>query len=347
MKSVSYRMDAMYITLTPEEKDFRTAFNERGYELRDPHEGEAVRVQRGYRPENALMLDIQIGEREDEIFTLTVQTRLEKDGNETGFIAMSGEQLDYIPYEDIVRTYKDWVKCTRADVAADITYTSKEELDKAHINMCKKVGFNPKRGNFTQNPKNSIAGGRRNSKKPIRTASLIASNGLTLYVGGRQSKFMVRAYDKSAEVLAKTEEVIPPTLRIELEVKQEIANGIVKELINSVESGHSQAPTFWHTLSDDHIAFKKRVNTETLAEVMGMDKAEIIELDYSKIEGVSLEFEKWVRGQVSPKFNRLYGHMNLEEKIRSISKMGLLSPLEIEIILTALIQAEMMESIAE
>lgn len=336
-------MDAMYMTLVPNCEDFRTAFNSRGYELRDPYDGEAVRVQRGYKPENALMLDIQIGEKEDDVFTLTVQTRPEKEGKESGFIAISGEQLDYVPYEDIIRTYGDWVKGTRADIAADITYATKEDLDKAHIKLCKKVGFDPKRGNFTQNPDNDIVGGRRNPKKPLRTASLIASNGLTLYIGGRQSKFMVRAYDKSAEVLAKTGEVIEPTLRVEIEAKQELANSVVREIINNVDLGHDLAPTLWHTLSDDHITFKKKDKKETLAEVMKIDKAKVIELDYSKIEGRDLEYEHWVRTQVSPKFNKLYGHLGLEEKIKSISKMGFLSILEIETILTALIQAELIE----
>lgn len=340
-------MDAMYMTLVPDCEDFRTAFNSRGYELRDPNEGEVPRTQRGYKPENALMLDIQIGEKEDDVFTLTVQIRPEKEGKESGFIAISGEQLDYVPYEDIIRTYGDWVKGTRADIAADITYSSQKEMEDAQIWLCKKVGFDPKRGNFTQNPKNDIAGGRRNPKKPLRTASLIASNGLTLYIGGRQSKFMVRAYDKSAEVLAKTGEVIEPTLRVEIEAKQELANSVVREIINNVDSGHDLAPTFWHTLADDHIAFMKRVKKETLAEVMEMDKAEIINLDYSKIEGRSLEYEQWVRSQVSPKFERLYGHLDLDKKIKGLSRMGFLSPSEIEIILTALIQAEMVESIAE
>lgn len=309
MKTVSHRMDAMYITLTPNCADFREAFNARGYELRDQHDHESVRYQRGYKRSDALMLDIPIGDEGDEIITLTVQTRPEENGTVSGFIAMSGKQLDHIPYEDIIRTYSDWVKCTRADAAVDITYPSQEELNKAHIKLCKKAGFDPKRGDFRQNPDNSIAGGLRNLKSPIRAASLVTSNGLTLYIGGTQSNFKVRAYDKSAEVFAKTEKVIEPTLRVEIEVHQELANGVVKEIINSVDLGHDLAPALWHTLADDHIAFVKRVNTETLAELLEIDKAETIKLDYSKIEGETLEFERWVKKQVVPKFNKLFGHL--------------------------------------
>lgn len=338
MKTVSYRMDAMFITLVPNCKDFRDAFNARGYELRDPYENEPVRIQRGYNPANALMLDVQIGEKEDEIMTLTVQTRPEKDETVTGFIAISGKQLDHIPYEDIIRTYRDWIKGTRADVAADITYPSQKELDEAHIKLCKKVGFNPKRGNFTQDPDNDIAGGNRNLKSPIKAASLIASNGLTLYIGGKQSKFKGRVYDKSAEVLAKTGEVIEPTLRVELEVKQEVANAIVKEIANSADLGHDLAPTLWHTLADDHIAFKKRVNTETLAEVMEIDKAETIKLDYSKVEGKKLEYEHWLQKQVIPKFETLYGHLDLEKKVRALSRIGFFSQEEMATILGALMR---------
>ena len=318
MKTVSYRMDAMYITLTPNCADFREAFNARGYELRDQHDHEPVRYQRGYKRSNALMLDIPFDEKGNEMMTLTVQTRPEEGGVASGFIAMSGKQLDYIPYEDIVRTYSDWVKCTRADVAVDITYPSQEELNEAHIKLCKKAGFDPKRGDFRQNPNNSIAGGLKNLKRPIRTASLITSNGLTLYIGGAQSNFRVRAYDKSAEVFAKTGEVIGPTLRVEIQAQQELANGVVKEIINGVDLGHDLAPTLWHTLADDHISFKKRVHTETLGELMEIDKAETIKLDYSKIEGKSLQYDHWVRRQVAPKFNEIYGHLEESEQMAKL-----------------------------
>jgi len=330
-------MDGVFMTLVPNCKDFRDAFNARGYELRDPHDNEPIRLQRGYRPENALMLDIPFDEKGHEFITLTVNTRPEEDETVTGFIAMSGKQLDYIPYEHIVRTYSDWIKGTRADVAVDITFPSQEELDEAHIKLCKKAGFDPKRGKFTQNPDNDLAGGRRNKKRPIKKASLTASEGLTLYIGSRQSKFMVRAYDKSAEVLAKTGKVIEPTLRVEIEVKREAANGLVKKLINSQDLGHDLAPMLWNTLADDHISFKSATGLETLAEVMGIDQAEIIKLDYSKIEGEKMEYERWLRKQAIPKYEREYGHLDVEDKVRSLSRIGFFSQEEMATILGALI----------
>lgn len=305
-------MDAMYFTLTPETKDFAKSFKERGFELREPLEHEPVRIQKGYKPENARLLDFEISE--NKTFTLTVQIRTEKDGNQTAFIAVSGEQLDYVPYEDIIRKCKDWVKGTRADVACDIEYETKKEMRAAQLHLCKLVGFDPVADGYEQNPDNEIIGGRRNTTKPIRKASLIASNGLTLYIGGRQSKMMIRTYDKSAEVKAKTGKDIEPTLRIELEVKQELANGVARDIAKSNDAGHALAHTYWTTLSDDHISFE----SGTLSEVMDIDSAEIIEIDYSKRQGVKLEYDHWVRRQVAPKFRELYGHLKTAEQMEKL-----------------------------
>lgn len=317
-KTVSYRVDALSFTVNPYEnleKEMALA----GYELREPEDDEAIRVARGYKKEDAKILDIapmtKYHNDDDFMFAFTVQTRNEREKPRSGFIAMSGEQLDYIDYKNLLMNLGNILKGTRVDIACDIEYGSKKEMSKAQRKLNRLVGFDPikNNGKYTHNPVNDILPGNKKGSKKITTASITASNGETLYIGGRQSKFMVRVYDKSEEVKARTNEDIPPTLRIEIEAKKEVASSVIKHIING-----SNPDELWHTLMDDHLKFTKG----SMSEIMEIDKAEKVTLDYSKIEGESLELWAWIDRQVAPaiKKDEVFKKMSREEKIEKLIK---------------------------
>ena len=346
IKSVSYRIDAMYMTFIPpvdtprlmHEFNKESAKKGRPYMLRKPRKGEHIKVQQGYDPTRAMMLDIRVGGRITH--TITMHANLEGDRKETGFMMLAGRQLDYVPYEDIMATFADWIKVTRSDVAADLEYSSPEAQHRAHMKLCRLAGFDPRRagvgGAYKQSKTNALTSGTRNKRSPIKTANLYMSNGLTLYIGGKFGKFRVRAYDKTAEVYAKTGEEIAPTLRIELQAKKELATAVSKHILNTNASniknghGHRLAPSLWNTLADAHISFIPRTRQRTLGEVMGMDKAEHVQLDYSKIEGRKMEFSKWWRKQVAPSFNNLHDHMNDLEQLQAFWELTKGEPLDLE-----------------
>lgn len=348
LKSVSYRLDAMYMTLTPTKntRSFMDSFNRESrdknkpYRLREPKNRQEIRVQKGYDPERTLMMDLDIGN--EIIHTVNVFVKLERkdyESYETGFIMFAGRQLDYVPYEDIMKTFESWVKVTRSDVAADLTYSNSEKMHREHMKLCRYAGFNPKAKIsevYKQSKKNALTGGGRNKRSPIRKAELHTSNGLTLYIGAKKGRFRVRVYDKSAEALKKTGVEMEPTLRLELEVGDELATAVSKELLKVNKEttkrgyGHHLAPWLWHTLADGHISFTPQVNTRTLGEVMGMDNVSHIQLDYSKIEGKKLEYYEWWRKQVAPSFNKLHDHMSDLEQIKVFWELTKGEPLDIK-----------------
>lgn len=316
MKNVSYRIDALSVTLNPK-WNLEIEMREAGYELREPETDEPIRTAQGYNKMNAKMLDIENPGHEKPL-VFTIQTRHEKDKPNSGFFATSGAQLDYFDYRNMMRKLKDIIKATRVDIACDIEYETRDELIQAQNELCRLVGFDAKSEDpFRQNPENDILPGKKKGAKKIRTASLTASNGLTLYIGGRQSKFMMRVYDKSAEVLAKTGVEIEPTLRLEIEAKQEVADGVVKALIESDLANSEITKRLWHEVSEDHISFTEG----TLAEVMGIPEANEIQIDYSKREGEELGFEKWVTQQVAPAFHRVYDGMSDEDKLQKLASI--------------------------
>lgn len=315
MKNVSYRIDALSLTLNPK-YNLELEMKNAGYGLRDPEENEAIRSARGYNKMNAKMLDIE-NPGHEKPFVFTVQTRYEKEKPNSGFFATSGAQLDCFDYRNMMRELKDILKATRVDIACDIEYETREELIQAQNELCRLVGFDAKSEDpFRQNPENDILPGKKKGARHIRTASLTASNGLTLYIGGRESKFMMRVYDKSAEVLAKTGVEIEPTLRLEIEAKQEVADGVVKALIESDLANSEITKRLWHEVSEDHISFTEG----TLAEVMSIPEANEIEIDYTKREGEELGFQKWVEQQVAPAFHRINDGMSDEDKLLKLAQ---------------------------
>ena len=315
-KIVSYRVDALSFTLNPE-RNLLKEMKQAGYELRDQEDGDPVRVAKGYKRSEAKMLEIEPMSKyaydDDFMFLFTVQTRNEVDKPRSGFMALSGGQLDHIDYIKLLRDLQNMLKGTRVDVACDIQYDSREEMSRAQQRLNKLVGFDPltNGGKFTHNPENDMLPGNKKGSKRITTASITASNGETLYIGSRASNFMVRVYDKSAEVKARTNEDIPPTLRIEAEVKKEVSQSVIDHLISG-----ASPERLWHTVIDDHLKF----NQGSMAEVMGIHTAQKVTLDYSKIEGESLELWAWIDRQVAPaiKKDEAFKNMSREEKIKKL-----------------------------
>lgn len=313
MEQVGYRLDALSLVITPKH-DLFTEFGNRGYVVRYPDKNDLLRTAKGYNKANALMITIGGS-------TFTMQTREEwlVDENEekyripdSGFIALSGTELDGIDIRKFLIDTNEISKATRVDIASDIIYATNEQLCDKQNMLAKFVGFQPDyfEGN-KQNPNNSITAGIRNPKKPIKVASKTASNGMTLYIGGRQSKFMIRCYDKSAEVFSRTNKEIFPTLRIELELKQEIAEGVRKYIMSSKSNDELLYKMLWHNISNDYVT----INDNPLGDVFDLGKAKTINIDYTKVEGRTMEYDYWVRSAVSPKFGKLYKDLTRDERV--------------------------------
>lgn len=312
MKKVSYRFDALSLTLNPR-VDLEIEMKYAGYPLRLPEPDDDLRSAKGYNKANARVMDIHNPEFKDPL-SFTIQTRYEGERPDSGFFATTGDQLDCFDYRDFLSSLKQIIKGTRADIACDIEYQTDKEKDEEFLKLCKLVGFDPASSKaYTQNPVNNIAPGKRKGAQRIKKASMIVSNGLTLYIGGRQSKFMVRVYDKSAEVLQKTGKEINPTLRFEIEAKQEIADAVIEKIIEGEDSKE-----LWHSISDDYLMFDLMGKKISLAKVMGIDEAREIEIDYKKREGEKMKNAQWIKKYVSPAFHKAHKKLSDEEKIEKL-----------------------------
>lgn len=321
MVKSAYRIDAASIVLNPEE-NLEAELNFLGFKTRVPNHKDILRTAKGYDKSRARIIDVGTGE-----YTLQMREEWQKleDGRsvrkpDSGFIALSGNDLEKVPLRQFLQSTNYMAKGTRFDVACDLIYKDVSMLENTQNKLSYLVGFSPdyKNGNV-QNPRNSITSGRLNTNSPIRTASKTVSNGMTLYIGGRQSKYMARCYNKTAEVLTKTGNTIPPTLRVEHEVKQENADAVRKFIVSSKGTQSSTSKMLWHNLANDFITFKG----ETFGNVLGLGTAREIKLDYSKIEGNTMTYEFWVKSAVAPKFDKLYKDMSLEERVQQALRLML------------------------
>lgn len=315
-KGASYRIDGLGLVLKPD-TSLVNELASLGYPVREPKMTDSLRRARGYNPANAKVISVA-----GKDYTLQTRPEIERDNNgqihslpDSGFIALSGGNFDHFPTKTFLNDIEPYVKCSRADVACDLVYSSTQEMQEVQNHLAELVGFSPSYmdGNV-QNPDNALTAGKHNSKSPITVATKTISNGLTLYIGSRSSKFMARIYDKSAEVLKKTEKKIAPTLRYECEVKQEIADGVRRYLTSSPYSASTTYKQLWHGLNNDFLTF----NGETVGSVLGLDKAKDIDLDYSKVEGEPMEYDRWVRNMVAPKFRKLYSDLTYDKKIEKL-----------------------------
>lgn len=330
MRTVSFRFDAMTLTLfSPDEDlDLFGYIEKCGYAVRDVKKDDELRKAQGYNPSNAKMIFLGNKWR-------TLQTREEYDSEgvflgRSGLIALSGVELDEVPLRKLLLDFDSGSKATRFDTALDLTYLDDDmqsyndlnyqEMREQQTRIASLCGFHSTYENGDiQNPVNAIRSGKRNKKKPIKTCSKTSSNGLTLYIGSRSSKFMVRMYDKSAETVKRVGIEIAPTLRFEIESKEEHAEAVRKYIINSDMAKDETAKHVWHGLTDDSIRFYRK----RFAEELGLMTVKNVQLDYSKLESAKMRYEKWVRTQVAPSFRRKYNELSDEEKLRELSRLFL------------------------
>lgn len=338
MRTVSYRFDELTLSVFPPDygkMDLFQYIEKCGYRVRDVTKRDEIRKAQGYDPKNAKMINI-------DAKWYTLQTREEWGKNNedavflghSGLIVLSSSDLDKVHLKRLLKDFENGCKATRFDIAMDIVYTDSngeygeyetKKLRKQQNEICKLVGFseNYESGNV-QNPKNKILGGRRNSKHPISKCSKTVSNGLTLYIGSRSSKFMTRMYDKSAEVKNRIGEDIPPTLRFEIEAKQEQAQAVQRFIVKTDGKRDITAKRVWQGLADDNINFEvNETKRNTFAEQLKLEKAMEITLDYSRIENEKLEYEYWVQHQVAPSFRRKYGELSDEEQLKTLAYLFL------------------------
>lgn len=338
MRTVSYRFDELTLSVFPPDygkMDLFQYIEKCGYLVRDVTKKDEIRKAQGYDPKNAKMINIDA-----KWYTLQTREEWEKNNEDavflghSGLIVLSSSDLDKVHLKRLLKDFENGCKATRFDIAMDIVYTDSngeygeyetKKLRKQQNEICKLVGFseNYESGNV-QNPKNKILGGRRNSKHPISKCSKTVSNGLTLYIGSRSSKFMTRMYDKSAEVKNRIGEDIPPTLRFEIEAKQEQAQAVQRFIVKTDGKRDITAKRVWQGLADDNINFEvNETKRNTFAEQLKLEKAMDITLDYSRIENEKLEYEYWVQHQVAPSFRRKYGELSDEEQLKTLAYLFL------------------------
>lgn len=337
-KSASYKTDWFSIPLRFKDAEEKKAFGKfdlekelmkRGYIVREPEKDDELRGAKGYSLDNARI--IRLGDCE---FTLNKKQEYEKVLNEdleemfvpdyiSGFLSLSGNDIEKVGFDVIKKFLADtesFSYLTRFDIACDVGFKKEEDTEKALYSFAKASGMSPEYKNMmTQDPENRLAPGLKNQSNGITRASITASNGATVYIGGRESKFMIRAYNKRAEVLSKSkgEKDIGPLMRVELVAKEELAEASRKMLLSSKANNEEAFKMLWHNLADDRISIKKEVGsdeTERLGEFMDIGSARKVNLDYTKYEGDSMEYEAWVKTMVSPKFNRLANDEKLTAK---------------------------------
>lgn len=325
MVNASYRFDEVALTIFPKEYQPNNQdlvfdiISRQGYEVREPTKDDKLRKAKSYNPSNARM--ILIGDK-----WYTLNSRMEWDENRclgySCFIVFSGGDLDEIDLRQFLIDFDGYSKATRFDIAVDLMYDSFEDMSKQADKLCQLVGFTSdfENGN-KQNPENSIRSGRNNSKKPIKKASKVVSNGLTLYIGSRSSKYFMRMYDKSAEVFSKTQQEIPPTMRYEIEAKAECSEAVRKYIIKTKTDIVETARRVWQNLNDDNIMFYDDDKDKTFAQILYLDKARECQLDYSKIEGEKMEYLAWFKKQVSPSFRKMFADLSEEEAVDVFRKV--------------------------
>ena len=236
-KSVSYKLDWLTIALrfrTKQEKidyghfDVEKELIKRGYPVREPNKEDELTSFTGYNLD--LSKIVRIG---DFDFTLLKRQEFDKVLNKdmeevsvpsyvSGLIVLGGNSLTKLGIEKAIELLSDLEGIsylTRCDVACDVSFKKEEDAEKALFTFAEAAGLSPDYKNMMfQNPDNRLASGLKNKKSPIKTASIIASNGATVYIGGRESKFMIRAYNKRAEVMKKSkgEKDPGPLMRVEI-----------------------------------------------------------------------------------------------------------------------------------
>lgn len=331
MRTVSYRFDGLSLVIkSSSDKLALCSYIEKcGYDVRIPTPNDKIRVARSYHKENAKMMLIN-----GNWYTLQTRSEYDNDGlflGYSGLLVLSGADLDDIDLKELLTAFDDGSKSTRFDVAMDITYTDELEMVEQQNRISRLCGFFPSyRNGDVQNPKNAIRGGNKNKRSPIKKCSKISSNGLTLYIGSRTSNFMIRMYDKAAETLSRLDVDIEPTLRFELECKQENAEAIRKYIVDNDKPINEVAKTIWQQLTNDNISFYDK----TLSDELGINEVETVELDYSKIENKKMENDNWIKKQVVPSFLQTNNDLTTEQKARKLLLLFLDRDLE-DIIITA------------
>lgn len=312
----SFRLDALSLSLCELDgmnrpRDILEALSAFGYEVREPKETDVVRKAKGFDVLCARMICIDGG-------WYTLQLKMAKrNGDEfpsRGFIAFSGEDLDNVDVRSFLLNLGSVAKATRADVTLDLTFPDNcwgvSRMESVQSKLCRLAGFVPEYKDGNVQGAHSLRAGRINKRHPISTASKTASNGLTLYIGGRQSRFMLRFYDKAAEVARRTGKVIPPTLRCEVEVKKEESEAVRKYICEVPDFLDKCCEILWQNLCDDNLSFDVDGVLKSVGATIGVGTAIEKQLDYSAVEGRKLEFDRWVKTQVAPSYGRFTADMS-------------------------------------
>lgn len=170
----------------------------------------------------------------------------------------SGSVVAAIDWQNLIKNFGHDGASSRIDLALNLEYSSMEDMRKVQgfLTMLCGIVFDPRIGAPTRKKEYSlIASGSSNKKSPIRSANYIVSNGGTLYIGSRTSPFFARVYDKTADMKKKSGIDIPPTLRFEIECKQELADYCYNKILDFDGAPEEIVARLWKTCTDQYLTF--------------------------------------------------------------------------------------------
>lgn len=235
-----------------------------------------------------------------------------------GLIQLSGRELYDFNWLSFLKTRgllsEGTGRITRFDLPLDIDFGEGEDAclkkDDFFRKLIKAFAFDIETGKV-DNKKSILESGidAFGKKSKIYTVSITASNGTTIYIGSRQSQFMLRIYDKTAEHNAKVPDENKLTnqiVRCELELKDALATTVVNDLMrrynNTSDIEVSYLLRVWQTLVNSKMRFRFRNDkTRTFFQQFGLgDNAEMIPFDYIKFDRKQLEKLAWLKNQVGP-----------------------------------------------
>lgn len=316
-----------YLTVSILETDIVNKFTRRDVDL-----DKKWKTAKYYPHRMAVELPSRLDDDEPQYTTLSFQSETGDFFDAThGLISLGGSDLNNIdglktltalglPEENGVLYDEMKGRITRLDLALDLFLGTGDEaqflLDKMFKKLSRACGYKSGLQKFDMSKTKILSGKNKNSR--IESCELHTSNGTTLYIGSHSSNFMMRVYDKTAELnkgLDESKKIDDKILRLELQTRQDLAHSVAKSItrkakddevdsINDIDISYLLG--LWHTVVDEHLRFKtnkgKAASVWTFLELP--DKPKIVEFDYMRYDRQKLSTETWLRTQVSKAFRR-------------------------------------------
>ena len=226
----------------------------------------------------------------------------------------SGSVVAAIDWQNLIKNFGHDGASSRIDLALNLEYDSMEDMRKVQgfLTMLCGIVFDPRVGAPTRKKEYSlITSGSSNKKSPIRSANYIVSNGGTLYIGSRTSPFFARVYDKTADMKKKSGIDIPPTLRFEIECKQELADYCYNEIIKFGGCAEAIVAILWKTCTDEYLTF----GGKTCSDLLKIEEYEPLPFTLEKRERHTARLSYILKSQYSKAVREATAGLNDMEKL--------------------------------